>query len=155
MARVDINEAQQVLDAANMSAREPITSLREQLKLLQKEFAESEADVLAEGQPGSLEGAQSLFIDATEGRRIYQNHLPDLKAISEGTQIGYQLRILKDNHVNVQFVKSNQKFLTAGYVAFEKGGIFSYGPGGYTRFEVGKYDFSSCLLYTSPSPRDS
>ena len=142
MARVDINEAQQVLDAADMSAREPITSLREQLKLLQKEFAESEADVLAEGQPGPLEGAQSLFIDATEGRRIYQNHLPDLKAISEGMQIGYQLRILKDNHVNVQLVKSNQKFLTAGYVAFEKGGIFSYGPGGYTRFEVGKYNFS-------------
>ena len=96
-----------------------------------------------ETQGGALEGRFSLLLDAMEGRRVLSNHLPEIQELVEGTFISFQLQILDDGQVNFQLVRDNKGSLTAGYVGFENGVIYSYIPGGFSRFVVGKYDFAN------------
>ena len=95
------------------------------------------------GQPGALVGLQSLVLDATTGRRVVQNGLPELTALEDGTTLSFELLILSDAHVNFQLAKDVVKGLTAGYVGFDQGRIVSYQPGTFAEFETGKYDFAA------------
>ena len=97
--------------------------------------------VITEGQGGALEGRFSLQLDARQGRRVLSNHLPQVKDLVDGTAIAFQLLIQHEGEVNFQLIRDHKALLTAGYVGFENGTIYSYLPGGFSRFVVGKYDF--------------
>ncbi len=94
-------------------------------------------------RPGALAGKQSLLFDATAGRRTLHNGVQHLKSLDDGTTLSFQLLILSDAHFNFQFAKHIVQGLTAGYVAFEKGRVMSYQPGGFTEFEAGRYNFAA------------
>ncbi|MEC7564766.1 MAG: DUF1553 domain-containing protein [Planctomycetota bacterium] len=95
-----------------------------------------------DGASGALDGRYSLLLDAVQGRRVVSNTLPDLKNLTDGTTIEFQLRILVDGMANFQLIRDLKGSLTAGYVGFENGEIYSYVPGGFSRVLTGKYDFS-------------
>ena len=95
------------------------------------------------GKGGALEGRFSLLLDARQGRRILSNHLPEVEELVDDTVISFQLLILDEGEVNFQLVRDHKGSLTAGYVGFENGVIYSYSPGGFSRFVVGKYDFAN------------
>ncbi len=113
-------------------------AVQEAKAVLEHAVAESRAS----GESGSLTGNQSLFIDAAKGRRIVQNVLPGLKAISKGSQVAFQLKILKDEHFNFQLARDTSKGLTALYLGFVKGEFRAYQPGGFQEFKLGSYDFA-------------
>lgn len=91
----------------------------------------------------SLSGQQSLIFDATQGRRTIFHRLTSLGELSEGFEIEFQVRIMKDSHFNFQLAKHVTQGLTAAYIAFENGRILSYQPGTFTEFDVGNYDYKN------------
>jgi hypothetical protein len=123
------------IDAAKL---QPAESLRDNSQI---ELDEAIDQLITEGQGGALEGRFSLQIDARQGRRVLSNHLPQVKSLVDGTSIAFQLLIQDEGEVNFQLIRDNKALLTAGYVGFENGIIYSYLPGGFSRFVVGKYDF--------------
>ncbi len=129
--------------AAKVAGQKVDTSgLEKQLTDARVEFDRALQAALKSGQPGALVGKQSLYLDALQGRRIVQNRLQNLASLPVGTRITFQLRILKDQHVNFQLVRDNKKNLTALFVSFVGGKIHSYRPGGgFKDFVAGSYDF--------------
>ncbi|MBT4692719.1 MAG: DUF1553 domain-containing protein [Planctomycetaceae bacterium] len=111
-------------------------------KNVQVELDAAIKQVNAQGR-GALEGRYSLLLDARQGRRVLSNHLPEVKELVEDTVISFQLLILDEGQVNFQLIRDHKGSLTAGYVGFENGVIYSYTPGGFSRFVVGKYDFAN------------
>lgn len=134
--------AEYALKEAN-SKRVDTTELEARRAAAQQAFDQTLATAKQAGEVGALAGKQSLYLDADEGRRILQNTMPGLKAVPDGTTIGFQLRILKDSHVNFQLARDTSKHLTALYVAFVDGKIHSYQPGGFQQFTPGSYDFAA------------
>ena len=130
--------------AANIAGQKVDTrDLEKQLADARTEFERELQQAIKSGQPGALVGKQSLYLDAMQGRRIVQNQLPDLTSLPVGTRISFQLRILKDQHVNFQLARDTEKNLTALYVSFVAGKINSYrsGGGGFQEFVAGSYNF--------------
>jgi Protein of unknown function (DUF1553)/Protein of unknown function (DUF1549)/Planctomycete cytochrome C len=142
-ARQAIVAAEEAVAAAKQDDDEPSPAAHDQLAKADAAYAASVEKAKHAGSSGALVGKQSLFFDATAGRRIVQNKLPGLKSVEDRFTLEFQLLILTDAHFNFQFAKDVVKGLTAGYVAFEKGRIVSYQPGSFTEFETGRYDFSS------------
>ncbi|WP_010583357.1 PSD1 and planctomycete cytochrome C domain-containing protein [Schlesneria paludicola] len=127
-------------------------SVRSALPELQAKLAEAEAELTeavqratASGRPLSLAGRQSLWLDATAGRRIVQRSFPGVKAFDDGLTIRFQLQIVSDAHLNFQLAKDISKGMTAGLVAFDHGRILSYQPGTFQEFEVGRYDTNAAV----------
>jgi len=115
---------------------------------LEAAVAKAKADVgrepVAKEKPESaLAGTQSLFIDATQGRRILANDLPGLKVLPDGATLSFKLWIRRDAHVNFQLARNIPEGLTAAFIAFEKGKIVTYRPDSFTEFEAGRYDVSA------------
>ncbi|MFO0954909.1 MAG: DUF1549 domain-containing protein, partial [Isosphaeraceae bacterium] len=92
------------------------------------------------GSPVALDGKLSLRLDANPGRRTLNNPLDGLPGLVDGASLTFKLQIQSDTHVNVQLAGSLAQGTTAGMVAFEKGAIRSYRPGGTDEFEAGRYD---------------
>lgn len=142
-ARQEITAAETAVATAKKANTEPAQAALDQLAKAEAAYEDAvQAARTTEGS-GALVGKQSLFFDATAGRRCLHNGLPGLKSLEDGFTLEYQLQLLTDVHFNFQFVKHVTKGLTAGYVAFEKGRIVSYQPGSFKEFETGRYDFSS------------
>lgn len=142
-ARAAITSAEAELSAVKKLGSEVPPAARDQLAQAETAFKVAAEQADNEGRPGALVGRQSLLLDATAGRRVVQNGLTSLKALDDGTTLGFELLILNEAHVNFQLAKDVVKGLTAGYVAFEKGRIVSYQPGTFSEFETGKYDFAA------------
>ena len=119
------------------------SALEKRLAATRKRLDEAVAKAVAAGEAGALVGKQSLFIDATTGRRIVQNTLPGLKAIPQGTTLSFQLKLLADNNANFQLAKDTQKGLTALFLGFVRGKIRGYHPGGYSEFTLASYDLAA------------
>lgn len=122
---------------------EASAAAREQLAQAEAAYNAAVKEAEQAARPGALSGKQSLLFDATAGRRTLHNGLQHLKSLDEGSTLSFQLLLLNDAHFNFQFAKDIVKGLTAGYVAFEKGRVMSYRPGGFQEFEVGHYDFAA------------
>jgi hypothetical protein len=136
-----IAAAEQAVQAANQTNAQPSQMLKDQLQKAEGAYAEAVANA-QQSQGGALVGQQSLFIDATTGRRSLQNRLPGLKSLPDGFTVEFRLKIRNDAHFNFQFAKDVVKGLTAGYVAFDSGKIVSYKPGSFREFNTGNYDFA-------------
>ena len=139
-ANAAVASAEEVYVAAQKSSAEPSQSPRDQLVAAEAAYEIAKAQALNE-EAGALAGQQSLYFDATIGRRIVHNRLPGLRELVDGVTVDFQLFISSDSHFNFQFAKDVVKGLTAGYVAFEKGKIIAYRPGSFSTFESGTYDF--------------
>ena len=142
-AKDAIAAAEQAVLAAKETDTLVSQSAHDQLATAEEAYAVAKRESLEAGGCGALVGQQSLFIDATSGRRVLLNKLPDLKAVEDGFTVEFQLLIRQDAHFNFQFAKDVVKGLTAGYVAFEQGRIVSYQPGTFSDFTAGSYDLAS------------
>jgi mono/diheme cytochrome c family protein len=101
-----------------------------------------------DSRPRVLSGAQSLLLDATQGRRILGHKLAGLKPPKDKggidkTTVSFQLAILQDAHINFQLALDVDKGLTGAFVTFEKGGIRTYAPGTFNDVQVGRYNFTA------------
>jgi mono/diheme cytochrome c family protein len=115
------------------------TAAEAQVAAAQKQLDAELEKAKSSGKSGALAGKQSLYVNAIAGRRIVQNTLPGLKSVPDGMTISFELRILKDNHVNFQLARDTSKGLTALYLAFVGGNIQGYKPGGFVPLSLGKY----------------
>ncbi len=138
-----ISNGEPELLAAQKGVQEAPPALREQLALAQAAFDVATKAAEQTGNAGALTGSQSLLLDATTGRRVLQNGVQQIKALEDGSTIGFHLLILNDAHINFQLAKDVVKGLTASFVGFDKGRILAYQPGTFTEFEAGKYDFAA------------
>ena len=140
-ARAAIAAAESQLNSVPKS--EASESAKQQLAQAEVTYDAAVKEAEQGARPGALAGKQSLLFDATAGRRTLHNGVQHLKSLDDGTTLSFQLLILSDAHFNFQFAKHIVQGLTAGYVAFEKGRVMSYQPGGFTEFEAGRYDFAA------------
>ena len=141
--RATLSKLESQLPAARESVAAALPALQSKLTDAQAEFDQARLKSEQGGKSGALVGRQSLLLDATTGRRVVQHRLQQVKSLSDGSTIQFQLQILKDAHVNFQLAKDFSKALTAGYLGFENGRIMSYQPATFTEFEVGRYDFAN------------
>lgn len=135
--------AEATVQTAKQNIAEPSQAVENKLKKAEAAYSEAIKNAQLSGGGGALVGQQSLFIDATAGRRTLQNRLPGLKTLDDGFTVEFQLLISNDAHFNFQFAKDVIKGLTAGYVAFDQGSIVSYQPGSFREFDTGVYDFAA------------
>jgi mono/diheme cytochrome c family protein len=82
---------------------------------------------------------QALQLNAEQGRRILSYEITDWKNFDSDIRIQFQLRILKDAHVNFQLSNNLTGGRTSLYVAFEAGNIIAYVPGTTNPTTVGSY----------------
>ena len=90
----------------------------------------------------ALEGTQSLVLDAKAGRRALSHTVPELSSLADNATVSYLVQIVQDEHTNFQLALDIAQGATGGYVAFEKGSIKSYHPGGFNEFVAGNYDLA-------------
>ena len=88
----------------------------------------------------ALEGTQSLVLDAKTGRRALSHTVPELSSLADNGTVSYLIQIVQDDHTNFQLALDIAQGATGGYVAFEKGSIKTYQPGGFNEFVAGNYD---------------
>lgn len=88
----------------------------------------------------ALEGTQSLVLDAKAGRRALSHTVPELGSLADNGTVSYLVQIVQDDHTNFQLALDIAQGATGGYVAFEKGSIKTYQPGGFNEFVAGNYD---------------
>lgn len=147
-------EAQETILASEKNIQKTNELANKRLPLLKTELTRAESALQKENDPKqnasrfrAISDNQSLVLDAREGRRIVQRPLDrefeNLPGIREGTTICFTVKILKDDHFNMQLAKDSIKGLTAAYIAFEKGKILAYQPGTFKDIEIGKYPFGT------------
>ncbi|MCY2977908.1 MAG: PSD1 and planctomycete cytochrome C domain-containing protein [Planctomycetota bacterium] len=140
-------ESELALARSSFSAEPP--ALREKLHAAEIALALAREDALSHltNSPGikanlMLEGAQSLTLDATTGRRALSHLLPGLDLFSDHGTVSYLVQIVKDGNTNLQLGLDIAKGATGGFVAFDHGNIKTYKPGGFNEFAAGSYDVS-------------
>ncbi len=141
-AQAGVTRAANELQVAQAAGTEPTPEAVAALRAAEAAFDSAKQEAAAANQPGALSGAQSLVLDAVNGRRTVQNGLPQLKELPDGAALEFQLQVIQDAHVNFQLAKDVVKGLTAGYIGWDHGKILSYQPGSFTEFPVGQYDFA-------------
>jgi hypothetical protein len=138
-----LQTAKAALEQARAAASAPDPALTAAVVAAESAYEQAVQAAVAGRQPGAIEGEQSLVLDATAGRRILNHRMTGLTTIADGMTLEFTVQLQQDAHFNVQLAKHFQQGLTAGYVAFEKGRIMSFQPGGTTEFEAGRYDFAA------------
>ncbi|MCA9021997.1 MAG: DUF1553 domain-containing protein, partial [Planctomycetaceae bacterium] len=128
------------------------TELEEKLKQQESDLANvlaarPETPIATEKDPAqpasSASNQQSLQLNAEQGRRTLSYEITDWKTFDSEIQIRFQLRILKDSHVNFQLSNDLTGGRTNLYVAFEAGKIIAYVPGTTNPTTVGSYKVDS------------
>ncbi|WP_417377762.1 DUF1553 domain-containing protein [Gimesia sp.] len=82
---------------------------------------------------------QALQLNAEQGRRTLSYEITDWKTFDSEIRVRFQLRILKDAHVNFQLSNDLIGGRTNLYIAFEAGKIIAYVPGTTNPTTVGSY----------------
>ncbi|QDT91690.1 PSD1 and planctomycete cytochrome C domain-containing protein [Gimesia algae] len=154
-----IQEETQKRETAYQSALKNWEQQKTQLKQEIKQHESALANVLsarpentatAENDPtrlsSSVNNQQALQLNAEQGRRTLSYEITDWKAFDSEIQIRFQLRILKDAHVNFQLSNDLTGGRTNLYVAFEAGKIIAYVPGTTNPTTVGAYKNDSSDL---------
>ncbi len=142
-ARVALVRTEVEVNSARKNIAPVPPEVRDRIAQAEAAYDAARSAATQAGQPGALGGQQSLCLDATQGRRVLSNTLPGLKTFEDGSTFEFQLLVVKDAHVNMQFAKDLVKGLTALYVGFDSGRILAYQPGTFTEFETGRYDFAA------------
>ena len=139
-AKSRLSEAKLALES--VSARPPVdkTPLQATLDEANLHYEQLVDKAREDGAVSALGGSKSLYLNAGQGRRIFQHDLEQLKSVKDGTTIEFELQIVKDQHVNFQLAYDTRQNKTATYIAFDKGAIRSYIPGGYGTLPVGYYN---------------
>lgn len=141
--RTELQQAEQT--ARDLLANTPDPgadpALRSALDAATAAFNTAAAAARNSGTPGALAGLQSLHLTANSGRRILQHRLTAIPAITQGTQLRFQLLLLQNAHVNFQLAKDVVKGLTAGYIAFDNNSIITWPPGSVTDTTAARFDF--------------
>ncbi|MDX1970812.1 MAG: PSD1 and planctomycete cytochrome C domain-containing protein, partial [Planctomycetaceae bacterium] len=138
-----VQAAQSAVDQFGNSAVEPDSSLVQALQTAEAAYVAAQQAADRPDRSGALEGAQSLLLDATAGRRILNNGLKSLTALTDGMTLEFVVQLQTNTHFNFQLAKDSIQGLTAGCVFFDQGKIQSYQPGGFSEFELGRYDFAA------------
>lgn len=141
-AQIKILDSRVKLDSLRSTATTNSSLLHDKLAKAKSDYEQLVAKAKENGAVAALGGNKSLYLNAGQGRRIFHHDLKDLKNIAEGTTIEFELQILKDNHVNFQLAYDTRIHRTATYIAFEKGTIRSYHPGGYKTLSIGTYAYN-------------
>lgn len=142
-SRAVVTQAESRLEEARKKSDEMAMDIRNELAQAEQKYEAARAAADESGAPGALVGRQSLLLDATQGRRIVQNRVRQLKSLPDGILCEFQILIQSDAHANFQFARDLEKGLTALYIGFNQGRIVSYQPGSFQEFEAGRYDFSA------------
>lgn len=144
-------------DAELAKAREVINAqpveLRDELAQAEEALAEARATVnrrLATATPPhvgtsparALHGSQALAVDAKTGRRALAHPLPGIEMLADDGIVSYLLQIVQDGHTNLQLALDLAQGATGGFIAFEKGSIKTYVPGGFQEVIAGTYDLA-------------
>ena len=140
VARSELDESQRQLAAEPAQLRSELQAAEESLQTARAVALRMLTDAAGSGETALLEGAQSLLLDATLGRRALAHTLPGLDSLAEDATVSYLVKIVKDGHTNLQLGLDIAQGATGGFVAFENGSIKTYSPGGFTEFVAGKYD---------------
>jgi mono/diheme cytochrome c family protein len=141
--RSQVEAAQAELEKLGDTPSAPDPALVQRVQDAEAAYATLQQVAIQSGSVKAIEGAQSLLLDATAGRRILVQGLKPLTALTSGMTFEFVVELQTDAHFNCQFVKDAVQGLTAGCVFFDQGKIQSYRPGGTSEFEVGKYDFAA------------
>ncbi len=138
-------KAESALDNLPDAPTESSTEAEKELAAAEAAYREAAEAARKSGRGGALSGQQSIVLDATTGRRILQNAggVQRLTELPDGSRFEFEMQIVKDAHVNFQLARDIKAGLTALYLGFETGRILAYRPGGFTVFEVGRYDFAA------------
>ncbi|MDA0833797.1 MAG: DUF1553 domain-containing protein [Planctomycetota bacterium] len=147
----ELAKRQEAISLASQELSTANTQFAQVLPELEQSVAQAQTarDVAAEAAKSSsvlvnaLSGGQSLFVDASQGRRCLINPLNGLKQVDDQTTFSYRLQVIQDGHADIQLSLSLTKGATAGWVCFQNGIIKSYRPGGWEEFEIGKYDVAA------------
>ncbi|MEX0725079.1 MAG: PSD1 and planctomycete cytochrome C domain-containing protein [Planctomycetaceae bacterium] len=91
----------------------------------------------------AISGSQSLYLDATQGRRALLHPLDGLKQVDDETVFSYRMQVIEDGHSDIQLSLSLVKGLTGGWISFQKGAIKSYRPGSFDVIDIGHYDVAA------------
>ncbi len=142
-ARKAVSKAESELAELTKSKLDVPQAALDQLATAEAAYRAELDSARREGRLTAIAGKQSLLLDATQGRRVLQNRLLQLKNFDEGFTIRFQLLLTTDGHFNFQLAKHLDKGLTAALVAFDKGRLVSYQPRTLNEFEVGRYDFAA------------
>lgn len=144
-----VSAEMQLTEARRVLTLQP-ANLREELQAAEQSFknARNEAIRLDSARGSNplnsriLEGSQSMLLDAKSGRRALSHSLPRLDSLAENGSLSYLVRLVQDGNTNLQLGLDLAKGATGGFVAFEKGAIKTYAPGGFNEFVAGNYDAS-------------
>jgi len=137
-----LTSAEAELKEAKQGTSEPQPQLLEQIATAEAELDAAIVAAQENMQPGTLEGKQSLLLDATSGRRLLVNNLNELKTYPDNLSLEFRCRITRDAHSNFQLLKDSVQGLTASVIIFEQGRILSYRPGSVSEFVAGQYDWA-------------
>jgi len=112
----------------------------QQLAQAQSEYDQLLAETPADLMKRSMQGWQSLELDARNGRQILAHPLKQLKTLPDQISIQFKLQILQDQHVNFQLARDLEKGLTSGYIGFQQGKILAFNPGSTSTFVAASYE---------------
>ncbi|MEJ7593711.1 MAG: DUF1553 domain-containing protein [Planctomycetaceae bacterium] len=139
-AETDLAAAKAALSDEPAALRDELMAAESALNLAREEALRQ----LATERPGTgilaLEGTQSLVLHAMTGRRALSHTVPELSSLADNGTVSYLVQIVQDDHTNFQLALDIAQGATGGYVAFEKGSIKTYRPGGFNEFVAGNYD---------------
>ncbi len=140
--RKTLATAQAEVETQTTTTAAPDPLMVQAVEAAEAAYRQAEAAAITNGLPGALEGRQSLVLNAATGRRIVNQGLSGLTALTDGMTLEFTVALQTDAHFNCQLAKDTVQGLTAGFVAFDQGRILAYQPGGVQEFEVGRYDFT-------------
>lgn len=128
------------LAQAVMVPEDPATVAAWQQAQMELELARQQLGTDPKWRP--IEGAQSLLLDATKGRRTLQQSLLDAAPLGEDGFLEFSLRLYSSKHFNVQLARDRTQGATATFVGFEDGKILAYHPGGFVEHTVANFSFA-------------
>jgi hypothetical protein len=142
-AQATIENAERNLATAKAKLATDEPALVADLKAAELRVATLEAGKNVDAKSQALVGKQSLFLEATKGRRALSNNLSQLGAVKVGTSLSFQLLLLADKHAGLQLALNTSTGATGALIAFEQGRIVTYAPGTFTVTEIGQYDLAN------------
>ncbi len=141
-AETELAAARAALSVAPAALRDELLAAEAALNVAREEALRQPAAGQSSASGQALEGTQSLVLDAKTGRRALSHTVPELSSLADNGTVSYLVQIVQDGHTNFQLALHIAQGATGGYVAFEKGSIRTYQPGGFNEFVAGNYDLA-------------
>ncbi len=141
-AETELAAAKAAFSVEPVALRDELLAAETALSVAREEALRQLAADTSSAARQALEGTQSLVLDAKAGRRALSHTVPELSSLADNGTVSYLVQIVQDDHTNFQLALDIAQGATGGYVAFEKGSIKTYHPGGFNEFVAGNYDLA-------------